>query len=151
MFKRLLMLGSSLLCSSISYAFPCFLTLVKDSCWTDYSVTVTVKDATSNQNLLTVTAPKGQPWVRDTFVCQPNQKLFYSATFEPVFWEGSEGVVYSAIRYWILPNQITDKQKAWEIPICYPAAFASVPFPPKVGGDCQCNFANVPTIPLQSP
>jgi hypothetical protein len=149
MSPKLIFLCSTLL-STQSMAFPCFFTLVKDSCWTDYTVTVNVTDVDTNQTIISVSVPEGQTWVRQPFTCQPSQKIVYTATFEPAIWENSEGVIYKAKRYWALPSTITPKQKAWEVPVCFPAAFAEVPFPPKVIGNCKCDFSSVPAIPLQA-
>lgn len=131
-------------------AFPCFFTLAKDSCWIDYDVTVVVTDADTSQQVLSINVPKGKSWTRQAFTCQTNQKLLYTATFEPTIWDNGKDAVYSAQHYWALPSAPTSKEKAWEIPVCYPAAFAAVPFPPNVSGNCQCDFDSIPAIPLQA-
>ena len=128
-------------------AFPCIFTLVKDSCWTNFNVTVVVTDVQSNKPIASITVPKGKSWDRQTFECQPGQKIIYSATFNPVIWEGSEGRVYNAQHYWALPDSFTSSQKAWEIPVCYPSAFAEVPMPATGSGNCRCDFLSVPPIP----
>lgn len=135
--------------SSHLFAFSCFLTFVKDTCWTNYNVNMLVLDATTGNELFSMTIPKGQTWVRQPFVCQPGQKLMYNATFTPVIWQGEEGRVYKTQHYWALPNAPKPKEKAWEIPVCFPKAFAEVPFPPQAVGNCQCSFKDVPLIPLQ--
>jgi len=147
MIKHKSILLGAVLFSTKIFAFPCFFTLVKDSCWTDYDVTVTVHDVINEQTILTVTVPKGKSWVREAFTCQPNQKLKYTAIFSPAIWENSEGKVYNAQHYWALPETITAAQKAWDIPVCYPEAFAEVPFPPKASGNCKCDLNSIPPIP----
>ena len=142
-----MILISCALFSSKLLAFSCFYTLVKDSCWTDYTVTVVVTNVDTNKKLVTVTVPKGQSWARQAFSCEPNEKLNYTATFEPTIWENGKGALYKAQHYWALPDEPTAKQKAWDIPVCYPSAFAEVPFPPAAGGNCKCDFKSVPPIP----
>ncbi|MDP1603284.1 MAG: hypothetical protein Q8M03_08470 [Legionella sp.] len=150
MMNRKIFFLCSALFSAPLMAFPCFFTLVKDSCWTDYTVTVNVTNVDTNQPIITVSIPAGQTWVRQPFTCQPSEKIVYTATFEPSIWEQTEGQVYKAKRYWQLPSAATSKQKAWEVPVCFPAAFAEVPFPPKASGNCKCDFSSVTPIPLQS-
>ncbi|MGQ3889381.1 hypothetical protein ACQUW5_10155 [Legionella sp. CNM-1927-20] len=147
--KKQILLGlSGILFSSQLLAFQCYLTLVKDTCWTDYAVTVKVLDAQNNDvNLSTLTVPKGQSWGRQPFTCQPNQKLLYQATFEPYIWENQKNTVYNAISYWTLPSAAKPGESAWEIPVCYPKAFSEVPLPPQATNNCVCNFSQVPPIP----
>ncbi|WP_419420900.1 hypothetical protein ACNVED_06270 [Legionella sp. D16C41] len=146
--KRIFFGLGGLIFSSQLFAFQCYFTLVKDSCWTDYAVTVKVLDALNNDNnLLTITVPKGQAWGRLPFTCQPNQKLLYQASFEPSIWENQKGEVYNAINYWTLPPAIKTGQSAWEIPVCYPRAFSEVPLPPQATNNCTCDFKNIPPIP----
>lgn len=148
MIKSLLLVFLTMVSSQL-LAFPCYFTLAKDSCWTNYDVKVTVIDATTNQTLTTVEAPKGTSWARQTFECQPAEKLMYQASFQPVFWQSDIGKVYMALRYWFLPGSIGADQIAWEIPVCYPADFAAVPFPPDAAGNCHCDFKGIP--PIQKP
>ncbi|WP_028388462.1 hypothetical protein [Legionella fairfieldensis] len=141
-----------LFCASVTvsgWAFPCYITLAKDSCWTNYEVTVEVMDANSNELVVTAIVPKGKSWVREPFVCQPGQKLMYQASFKPVFWQREEGKTYMALRYWLLPTEISTKDTAWELPVCYAAAFAGIPFPPDATGNCQCDFTSIPPVKPQ--
>lgn len=129
-------------------AFTCYVTFAKDNCWINYDVTLTLIDASTGQPVLTSTVAKGKSWVRKSFECQPAQKLSYKASFQPIFWKNDEGKTYSALTYLFLPQTIKTKESAWELPICYPKAFSSVPFPPDAQtGDCKCDFANIPPIP----
>lgn len=130
-----------------SFAFPCYFTLVKDSCWTNYEVTVQVIDTDTQRQILTATIPKGKSWLRQPFSCQPAQKINYTATFKPVIWEHEADKVYSAKRYWMLPDAIRPDQSAWEVSVCFPAAFSTVPYPPDASGNCVCDFASIPAIP----
>jgi hypothetical protein len=148
----MLRLVVSLCCAIVSlqlFAFNCYFTLVKDSCWTNYSVKVEAIDAEKNKILVSAEVPKGQSWGRQNFTCRPAQKLMFQATFEPSFWQSEKGKVYRAVRYWILPNEEEKGDVAWEVPVCFPTAFASVPFPPDATGNCQCRFDMIPAIKPQ--
>jgi hypothetical protein len=136
----------SLVASAQSEAFTCYVTLVKDSCWTSYNVTVDVLEAASDKTILTMTVPEGKSWVRESFNCEPGQKLVYRAQFSPVFWESEKGKTYPAKSYWSLPGTINAGETAWEVPICYPEAFAAVPLPPKATSNCRCDFSAVPAL-----
>ncbi len=128
------------------FAFPCYFTLAKDSCWKNYDVQVVVTDAQTNKTIITVDVPKGQLWARQAFSCQPAQKFIYSATFKPIFWHSEVGKTYMALRYWSLPSSISKDQSAWNIPVCFPADFSAVPFPPDANGNCKCDFTSIPAI-----
>lgn len=133
---------------SKSWAFSCFFTFVKDSCWKSYDVTVTVTDPNTEKNILTLTVPKNTAWGRVAFDCEPNEKMFYNATFSPTFWEGTEGHVYRAKQFWMLPKAPNPGETAWEVKVCYPRDFAEVPFPPTaMNGNCKCDFNSIPPIP----
>ncbi|MFA5960391.1 MAG: hypothetical protein WC785_07720 [Tatlockia sp.] len=132
-----------------SSAFNCYFTLVKDSCWTDYDVTVEVIDTTTNKSILTTVVPIGKSWVRTAFTCQPSQQFIYHATYKPIFWRSEIGKVYTGVRYLSLPAKVKKGQSAWEIPVCYPKAFATVPLPPDANNRCQCDFKSIPPIKMQ--
>lgn len=131
------------------FAFPCFFTLAKDSCWTNYDVTVIVMDANTNKEVVTVEIPKGKSWARQSFTCSPAQRFFYKATYQPVFWQSEIGKVYMSTRYWSMPATIDKGDTAWNIPVCFPADFAAVPLPPDAVGNCQCDFTSIPSPPPQ--
>ncbi len=128
-----------------SYAFSCYFTLVKDSCWTNYDVKVTVKDASTNQDMLTIVVPKGKSWNRVPFSCQPAQSFSYEAVFQPTFWQGEARDSYKSLKFVSLPKAINE-DVAWDVPVCYPQDFSAVPFPPTAGGNCACDFKSVPSI-----
>lgn len=87
----------SLISSSSPWAaITCYYTLVKDNCWTKYDVSVDIMDAATNKILKTITVPNGKSWSRQTFPCDPGQKLIYRAQFSPVFWESDKGKTYMA-------------------------------------------------------
>ncbi len=146
MFFRLLMMIGAIMSNSTAWSFDCYYTLAKDSCWTNYNVSVNVIDGTTSTNLVTVNAPAGTAWVRQKFSCQPTQKLMYIAQFTPVFWQADIGKTYSATRYWFMPEAINSGDSAWNIPVCFPADFALVPLPPDAKGDCKCDFSVIPDI-----
>lgn len=136
--------------STPTYAFSCYLTVVKSSCWKNYNVTVILQDPTNKDKEVTsVLIPANRMWAREKFECQPGQKLKFKAKFNPVFWEGDEGKVYMGKKYWELPKEVKKKELAWNISLCYPQQFAEVPLPPEAGGNCTCNMKEVPPIPPQ--
>ncbi|MDI9818330.1 MULTISPECIES: hypothetical protein [unclassified Legionella] len=148
-FKLVVSLCSILFSASL-FAFPCFFTLVKDNCWTNYDVKVDVIDTSTNKSVITVEVPKGKSWVRQSFSCEPAQKFLYKASYQPVFWQSEVGKTYSSLRYWSLPASIGKGETAWNIPVCFPAAFAEVPFPPDATtGNCECDFSRIPAPPPQ--
>lgn len=144
MIRRMLAASLVLSFSSPVWSFECFLTLVKDSCWTNYTVSVDVVDASNLNTLFTVTAPAGQSWARQKFACTPEQTLQYIARFSPIFWHNDEGKTYPGLRNWTLPAKVNPGDLAWTIPICYPAEFSQVPFPPDAKGNCTCDFSSIP-------
>ncbi|MGL6028988.1 MAG: hypothetical protein ACRC0B_06745 [Legionella sp.] len=140
-----LLLGIS--CSSSLWSMTCYYTLAKDSCWTNYNVSVDIFDANTNKLLVNATVPAGTHWVREPFECQPSQKLMYKAQFSPVFWQSDIGKIYASKDYWTLPATINQGDSAWNLSVCYPAAFAQVPMPPEATAQCACDFSSIPAIP----
>jgi hypothetical protein len=151
MLKRLLILGTSLLLISPTWAsITCYYTLVKDNCWAKYAISVEVTDAITAKVLTTVTVPTGKSWTRVTFPCETNgQKLMYHARFSPSIWESEKGKVYPAKNYWSLPDQVNPGDSAWNVSVCYSADFSEVPLPPEATGTCKCDFSVVPEIPAK--
>lgn len=148
MLKILMMLCG--VCLSVQVqAFPCFLTLVKDSCWTNYDLTVIVTDRSTEKQVMTIAVPQGQSWSRQKFECQPKEGLRFSASFTPVFWESDTGKTYPSRHDWTFPAAIAAGDTAWNMTICYPSEFSGVPFPPDAGGNCKCNTAIIPQVKPQ--
>jgi hypothetical protein len=145
-FKALIM-SLGLCCTAPSWAITCYYTLAKDSCWTDYNVAVEVIDSKTGKTLTTVTVPKGKQWTRQTFPCEPAQKLMYMAHFYPVFWQSDVSKTYAALNFWSLPETINPGDSAWNVSVCYPADFAAVPVPPTANNHCACDFSSIPVIP----
>lgn len=146
--KYLQVLSGGVLLTNVSLAsaFQCYLTLMKDSCWTNYNVTVTVTDTKTNQVLTTVIVAQGSQWYRQSFTCQPGQNLMFQATFLPVFWQSDQGRVFSGSHYWQLPAAVQGNDTAWNVPLCYPADFSEVPLPPDATGNCQCSTKGIPPL-----
>lgn len=131
------------------HAFPCFITMVKDNCWTNYNLNVVVTNPTTGKTVTTVSVPQGTAWARQQFNCQPADVLAFTATFDPVFWQNDVGKTYAAQHEWTLPKNITKGETAWNITVCYPAEFSEVPMPPEAGSNCVCNTKDIPPVPPQ--
>lgn len=140
------------LCSAFlvlkAHALTCYFTAVKDSCWTNYDVTITVADASNEKKLVSVNIPKGSIWGRESFTCQGQQELKFTAQYMPVFWESERGKVYNALNYWTLPATLAAGDTAWNIQLCYPKQFAEVPLPPDAKGNCECDLTSITPIKL---
>ena len=131
------------------HAFPCFLTMVKDSCWANYSVTVDVLNAGTGKPITTIIIPQGKSWTRQQFSCEPKDVMSLKATFTPVFWENDATKIYPSKRDWSLPETIAKGDTAWSITMCYPADFSEVPLPPDANGHCICNTQEIPPVKPQ--
>lgn len=147
MLSKNLLLTLGFFLSSPIWAITCYYTLAKDNCWNKYNVTVDVMDASTDKILTSVTVPEGQSWTRQTFPCEPGQKLMYRAHFSPMIWESEQGKLYKAKNYWFLPKTVNPKDSAWNLNVCYPSDFSQVPLPPEATGNCQCDLKSIPEIP----
>ena len=134
--------------STASFAYPCYIMLVKDSCWTDYDVSISIIDTTKDTPKGHVSVAAGKSWGREKFDCEPKEVLLFAAKFSPVFWGNSEEKVYNAQRYWSLPESILPGQSAWTINLCYPKDFAEVPLPPTANNQCACSMEGIPAVDL---
>lgn len=142
----IMILGASL--SVQARAFTCYLTMVKDSCWINYNVSVTVTDANNLKKVMTVKVPQGQAWARQKFSCTTRESLLFNAAFTPVFWKADLGKTYPARHNWGLPETMEKGKTAWNITVCFKRDFSEVPFPPDATGDCVCDTKNIPEIKL---
>ncbi len=131
------------------YAFPCFVTLVKNTCWTDYNVTINVTNADTTAPILSATIPQGQSWVRKKFDCQPREALSFSATFTPVIWQNEAKKIYPGGHNWFLPEAVMKDVTAWNLTICFPKEFSEVPLPPTALNNCECKTDDIPPIKPQ--
>ncbi len=137
-----------LMLSTQLFAFPCYIMLVKDSCWTDYDVTINIMDTIKDASKGSVSVAAGKSWTREKFDCEPKEVLLFNAKFTPVFWKGGEEKTYHAKRYWSLPESILPNQSAWTINLCYPNDFSEVPLPPRADNKCACNVQGIPEVKL---
>ena len=142
------LLISGLLFSAHTYAFPCFLTMVKDNCWTDYEIKVKVVDTKDNKQLAEIIVPKAQSWGRISFQCEPGQIFLLNAKFSPLIWHAEAGRMYVSTRYWSLPKHTSAGEVAWNLSMCYAADFSGVPMPPSSTNSCKCDFSAIqkPTL-----
>lgn len=131
---------------SEAHAFPCYITLVKDSCWTNYNVSVDVMNVLTEKHVTTIHVDQGKSWSRVEFNCDAKDTVRFKASFSPAFWESDKGKQFSAKRYWSFPEEILPKQSAWNMTLCYPGDFSAVPLPPDVSGDCRCNKDDLPAV-----
>ena len=140
------LLSIALSFSPAASAYTCFFTLVKDSCWTNYNVTVDVSNASTSKTLFSVSVPKGTSWTRKKFSCDAAESFNYSATFSPAFWQTDKGKHFSGKRTWTLPQKMKQGDTAWDITVCYPEEFSEVPFPPTADSKCQCDTTSIPPV-----
>lgn len=142
-FLRTLLLLTLVISSSV-FAFPCYLTVVKDNCWTNYDVTVTMSNLQTNAKVSNVLVPKGKSWERQQFTCDAGQTLTYYATFQPVIWENQANTAYKAVSFWTLPTTIGAHDLAWNLTACFPRDFSSTPTPINATGNCSCDVSDIP-------
>lgn len=147
MYKILSFLVMGFWFSTQSYAFICYITIVKDSCWKNYNVTVKATDGATGAEAVSVTVPLGEPWARQQFECTAGETLALEAQFSPVFWSSDEGRIFPAQRYWKLPTAIENGITGWNVTVCYPKWFANVPMPPEASSKCVCDTDSIPPIP----
>ncbi len=129
-----------------TYAFRCYITLVKDSCWTNYNVSVDAINVMGEKLLTSLVIPQGTSWVRNEIDCQPKETLLFKATFTPAFWEKDAGKIYYGKRYWSFPETIGPNESAWNMTVCYGSDFAAIPLPPDAAGNCACDTSTIPVI-----
>ena len=137
--------------SVASYAkeVPCYVTLIKNSCWTNYVIDVTLTNLQSKKIVATMKSPKGKQWTRESFKCELGTVLQYSATYSPVYWRSDKGKVFYSNKYWTLPDTLAANEKALSITICFPDQFIGAPMPPDAVGQCRCDKTIAPQIKLK--
>lgn len=145
--KKRFFMGLLWLTGFQAHAFDCYLTIVKDSCWKDYTVTVVANDANHDDQLVEIIVPQGQSFAREKFSCKVGQTLSLNAKFSPEFWLGDEKKTFPALRYWKLPDNIESGISGWNVTVCFPKWFANVPMPPKTSSNCKCDTDHIPTLP----
>lgn len=135
--------------STSLWSFTCYLTVAKGSCWKKYNVTIQVIDVTNSKVLTSINVPSGEAWTRQSFACEPAQRMTYHAQFTPVIWETDKGKVYKPFKFLALPEVIKPGEKAWVFSLCFPSNFNEVPLPPDAGQQCGCDFNSIPPLPPQ--
>ncbi|NCT56548.1 MAG: hypothetical protein GW760_02390 [Legionella sp.] len=149
MFKRCWVWGlalSAMLLAQGVMAFPCFITITKDSCWTQYTVMVDVLDAETDAILTTVVIPQGESWSRARIDAKAKQHVMLRAKFKPVFWKSEKNKIYYAKQYWLLPDAIEGQSTAVHVSVCYPKSFSGVPLPPGADSKCICSKPALPKV-----
>ena len=147
MFKRCGFWGlalSAMLIAQGAMAFPCFITIVKDSCWTNYAVTIDALDAVEGNILTTIVVSKGESWSRGRFEAKPRHHFMLRAKFEPAFWKSDVGKTYYTKYYWILPDAVKGKTTALHVSACFSKNFSGVPLPPGADSKCICPEQAIP-------
>lgn len=146
------LLSLSLLTTSPVFAFKCYITLMKSSCWNKHKVTFRVVDNLTEQNILEgIHLDNDKMWVRKEFQCKAAQGLIPQVRFTPHLWDSEKDREFSTKRVWFLPLTIDDNVEAWNVPICFPSDFASVPIPPTADHDCDCESTKAEIPPLPKP
>ena len=145
MFKFIILL-CSLCFFSYAQAFPCFMTIVKENCWLNYTLNVDVIDADTGKSIMNVVVPQGTAWVRKPFTCQVGEVLSLNAVFDPVIWESQADKVYAGKHYWGLPKEISKGQSGWNVTACFAKDFSEVPLPSDASGGCKCDLKSIPLI-----
>ena len=129
-------------------AMPCFVTLVKDSCWLSYNVTIEVLQADTNKKISQFVIPQGTAWGRQSFDCKPGDTLKFSSSFYPVFWKNDENKVYLSQSNWQLPTSGGNKNQGVALQLCFSKDFIEVPFPPTGTSTCVCKTDDIPPVSL---
>ncbi len=144
--RKLLMMLVGMGLYAQAYAFPCYFTLVKDNCWTDYNVTVDIVDTSNKKVVASLNMPKGKSWDRKEIACQPMQTFMLQAQYTPVIWQQDAGKIYYGKRYWSFPEEIKPGESAWNMVICYADHFQGLTLPPTSSGHCVCDMKGIPAI-----
>lgn len=133
-----------------THAFQCYITVMKGNCWKNFNVKIDVIDDETQQHVVpTIDLNKETMWQRKPFECQPRQAFNYLASYTPPIWQDNQGKQYPSKRIWYMPEKIKPKVGAWEIPLCFPTDFSSVPLPPNADDLCTCDKVrqSIPPLP----
>ena len=144
--KKLLMLLFGVCFLTQAHAFPCYITMVKDSCWSKYNVNVDVVDVFTNKVMASMSIPEGKSWDRKEIVCQPKQTVFLKAAYSPSFWAKDAGRIYYGKRNLSFPEEIKKGDAAWNMTFCFASDFQEVSLPPDSSGQCICDVKGIPVI-----
>lgn len=146
MMRKVLMILSGVFFLTQAQAFPCYITMIKDSCWSNYNVTVDIVDLFTNKVMVTMTMPKGKSWDRKEIVCQPKQTVQLRATYTPTFWAKDAGKVHYGKRHWSFPDEVKKGDAAWNMTLCFAKDIAEASLPPESSGQCICETKGIPEI-----
>lgn len=136
----------SFILTTQAFSFPCYITLIKASCWKNYDVTVQIEDVMIEKPITSMLIPSGAFWTRYEFACKEKQTIELTATFSPAIWEKDEGKQYKGKRFWSYPETIGPTDTAWNMTICYPNDFAELPTPAEAADGCVCDKQAIPAI-----
>ena len=146
------LMSLSLCITSQAFAFKCYITLMKSQCWNKHKVNFRVMDNLTEQNILEgIHLDDGKMWVRKEFECNTVQGLVPKVRFTPHLWDSEKDREFSTKRVWFLPLTIEKNAQAWNVPICFPTDFASVPIPPTADRECTCEDIKEQVPPLAPP
>lgn len=129
-----------------SYAFDCYFTVAKNSCWLNYDAKVEVVDNALDKVIAVVDIPKGELWRRIHVKCEPKQSFRFIASSSSEMWKDQVGKKYNSRRRISLPIDIKSTEKAWNIPICFTNDFSGMPMPITAAHDCTCDWSKVPKV-----
>lgn len=133
-------------------AFKCYITLMKSECWKKHNVSFRVMDNLTEENILqNIQLNKDKLWVRKEFTCKAAQGLVPKVRFSPHVWESEKNSEFSTKRVWFLPLKIDENVEAWNVPICFPTDFSSVPTLPDAQDECDCSKTKTLVTPLPKP
>lgn len=136
--------------TSVAYSTQttCYLTVVKNDCWKNYNVEITLTDLKSKKVMATLMTDKGKLWGRTTFQCELGAVIEYSATYSPVYWQSDKNKIFHSNKFWTLPDSLQGSEKALNITICFPDQFVGTPTPPEATSTCKCDKSIAPEIKL---
>tara|TARA_B110000879_G_C11009438_1_gene446420 strand:- start:313 stop:735 length:423 start_codon:yes stop_codon:yes gene_type:complete len=125
---------------------------MKSDCWNKHRVKFKIVDNLSEKTIIdNIHLDNDKLWVRKEFVCKAAQGLVPKVTYSPYVWESEKDTEFATKRVWFLPVNINKDIEAWNVPICFPSDFATVPILPTVNRECDCNNTKALVTPLPKP
>lgn len=131
---------------STSFAVECYVTFIKDKCYADYDVHLSVTDSHTKHSLVELDLPQSKFWIRQSFECQPSQVVAISSSFSPAIWEADTDKQYQGTHFTKFPDVAPPQGTIWAMDVCFPAQFSKVPTPPKITGACGCDKTAIPAL-----
>lgn len=132
--------------SCVNWAIECYVTLLKDKCWSGYQVHMTIENLKSLNKVIDLDVGPNQTWARKKFDCEASQVLKKSVSFTPAIWDSEKGKIYQNNFMTRLPDTKPAQGVIWSMEVCFPKNFSQVPTPIKNMNDCGCDKTNVPEI-----